>query len=99
MDDVRRGIFTTLGVFLMGGALTWVLFGFGALTSAERIVPAVVFFVVGGILVWLAWRRPHGKERQPMSDEEPQRFNVTNYGTHGTAIGQQINRPDDPREV
>ena len=103
MDDTQRNILTAVGGLLVTGALAWVLTGPGALTSAERIAPAVVIFLGGGIAILLAWRRPRGKEAKSMPSKGPKSGgdsqynagrdqNVANVGkVEPGGIGQQIN--------
>lgn len=56
MDDTRRNLLGSLGVALMtGGTFAWLFAGPGALASAERIAPAGGMFVLGAVLLWIAW--------------------------------------------
>jgi hypothetical protein len=64
VDDTQRNLVGSGGLALVAAALTWVLFGFGALVSAERIAPASGAFLFGVFLVWLAWR-PRSKAQEP----------------------------------
>jgi hypothetical protein len=87
VDDVQRTLLGTFGLALMTAfAVTWVIFGPGALVSGERIAPAAVSFIVGGWLFIVALRSRTGGPDQPSPSTV-----VTSYGQKGGVTAGEVN--------